>query len=103
VIRHYDGKNIEQIVMQSQRGAIWVIVWGHMNGGHVPEGHRICLTAKECEAHRDNWARWQERQGWKVTRHYVYRGLFAYPPLGRARYCRIEKGDPQTRKVLDVR
>jgi len=103
LIRHYDGTNVEQIIMQSQRGAIWVLVWGHMNHGWVPEGHRICLTAKECEEHRANWARWQERHGWSVTRHYLFKGLFAYPPLGRARYCRIEKGDPQTRKVLDVR
>lgn len=103
MIRHYDGTNIEQIVMQSKRGAIWVIVWGHMEGGYKPHGHRICLTAAECEAHRANWVRWQERRGLRPTRHYLFKGMFVYELGQRTRYCRIEKGDPQTRKVLDVR
>ena len=103
MIRHFDGSNAEQIVMQSKRGAIWVLVWGHMNLGYEADGHRVCITLKEAEQARANWARWQERHGLHPTGHYLMRGVFVYPPGERARYCQIHQGDPQTRKRLDVR
>ena len=103
MIRHYNGKNGEEIVMQSKRGAIWVIVWGRMNFGFDAQGHRVCLTLGECEKARENWARWQIRKGLSPTRHPMMPGLFVFPPGERALYCQIQKGDPQTRRRLDIR
>ena len=89
MIRHYDGSNEEQIVMQSKRGAIWALEW-------TPSRHRIFITKDAALKAQRHWKIWKMRQHWKQRGRY-----FEDPATGRQEACFISKIDPQTRKKVE--
>ena len=96
MIRHFDGRNAEQIVMQSKLGAIWAVEWTWRK-------HRICIYLKDAEKARENWKRWYRRQGWIVSGHRAVHPSDKLQHMRSPAVCNIVKYDPKTRSVVDVR
>lgn len=90
MIRHFDGKNAEQISAQSKRGAIWAVEW-------TWKKHRICLTRQQAEKAKRAWTLWHKRLGWKQ-----YGRSFLNPETGKREVCVVVKYDPHTRKVIET-